>query len=135
MYIILTSVIPELEWKTTLGKQIQNSIVALSQIFIFVELLMYILLFRDVFYHNKELQNSNSLGLSADKLRKRQKKNVITLFGQCLSFSVETVCSFFIALAIQLDFTTFYIRICFNTLFVASYFIASPELRRFYFRM
>ena len=125
----------ELEWKTNLGKEIQNSVVALSQIFIIVELLMYIVLFRHVYFYNKELKNGKSLGIPADTLQKRQKKNVITIFGQCLSFTIETLCTFFISVAIQLNFTTFYVRILCNTFLVASYFVALPELRRFYFKL
>ena len=126
---------PESEWKITLGKEIQNSVVALSQIFIIVELLMYIILFRHVYCYNKELKNGKSLGLPADTLLKRQKKNVITIFGQCLSFVIESLGTFFISVAIHLNFTTFYVRILGNTFLVASYFVALPELRRFYFKM
>ena len=54
---------PESEWKINLGKEIQNSVVALSQTFIVVELLMYIILFRHVYCYNKELKNGKSLGL------------------------------------------------------------------------
>ena len=126
----------EPEWIISLGKQFQNCPIVLAQIFLVLELVTYIILFKNVYDHNKDIQqNRNSLGLSADTLRKRQKKNVITLFGQCLSFTIETVCTIFIAIAIQLNFTTYNIRICFNTMLVASYFIASPELCQFYFRM
>ena len=126
---------PESDWKITLGKEIQNSVVALSQIFIVVELLMYVILFRHVYCYNKELKNGKSLGLPADTLLIRQKKNVINIFGQCLSFSIETICTLFISVAIQLNFTTFNVRILGNTFLVTSYFVALPELRRFYFKM
>jgi hypothetical protein len=121
------------EWKTSFGKQFQISVMVLLQIFMIAEFVMYIILFKDQYDHNKE-QNGNSLGLSADTLRKRQKKNVITLFGQCFTFGVEIVMSFTIQFAIYLNFSPFKTISFLGTLVVASYFVASPELKRFYFK-
>ena len=123
-----------LEWMRPLGKQLQASGMVLLQIFVVAELVMYIILFKDLYCHNKELKNGNSLGLSADTLRKRQKKNVITLFGQCLSFVIEIVGTFIITFPIQGSINDGPIRIFLAALLVASYFVASPELKRFYFK-
>ena len=122
------------EWMTSFGKQFQFSVMVLMQIFVIAEFVMYIILFKDQYDHNKELQNGNSLGLSADTLHKRQKKNVITLLGQFFTFGVEIVISFTIQLSIYMKFSTFNINLFLGTLVVASYFVASPELKRFYFK-
>ena len=76
----------ELEEWILIGKQYQTYTVIVIQMFIVAEFIMYIILFKDMFDHNKALQNGNSLGLSADNLQKRQRKNVITLSGQAFTF-------------------------------------------------
>ena len=50
------------EWMVSLGKQFHTFGMVLIQMFIVVELIMYIILFKDLYDHNKELQNGNSLG-------------------------------------------------------------------------
>ena len=50
--------------------------IVLVQIFIVGELIIYLILFKDQYEHNKELQNGKSLGLSKDNLQKRHRKNV-----------------------------------------------------------
>ena len=69
-----------------------------------------------------------------DTLQKRQKTNVITLFGQCLSFTLEIIVSIISHFAILVNFSTVDIRIFTTALLTASYFVASPELKRFYFK-
>ena len=122
------------EWMNSIGKQFHIFLMVLVQLFMIAEFVMYIILFKDQYNHNKEPQNGNSLGLSADTLQKRQKKNVITLFGQCFTFGIEIVISFTIELSIYMKFSANNITFFLGTLVVASYFVASPELRRFYFK-
>ena len=102
------------------------------QIFIVVELIIYLILFKDQHEHNKELQNGKSLGLSKDNLQKRHRKNVISLFGQFATFVIEFVSSVIYHVAIHMEFSAFNIKQSLDMLLVFSYFI-SPELRRFYF--
>ena len=113
------------EW-ILIGKQYQNFALIVLQMFIVAEFIMYIILFKDMFDHNKELQNVNSLGLSADNLHKRQRKNVITLSGQAFTFVVEFVIS------VLLHFATHEPLPVGQILIVFSYIATSPELRRFY---
>ena len=52
------------EWMISFGKQFQICVIVLIQVFIVAELVMYIILFKEMYDHNKELQNMKSLGLS-----------------------------------------------------------------------
>ena len=81
---------------------------------------------KEFYEHNKELQNKNSLGISIDKLYKRQRKNVITLSGQAFTFVVEFV------ICVLLHFATHEPLPVGQILIVFSYIVTSPELRRFY---
>ena len=116
----------ELEEWILIGKQYQTFALIVIQIFIVAEFIMYIILFKDMFDHNKELQNGNSLGLSADNLQKRQRKNVITLSGQAFTFVVEFVISVLFHFATHEPIPIGQILIAF------SYIVTSPELRQFY---
>ena len=106
--------------------------IVLVQIFIVGELIIYLILFKDQYEHNKELQNGKSLGLSKDNLQKRHRKNVITLFGQFATFVIEFVISVIYHVAIHMEFSAFNIKQFLEMLLVFSYF-TSPELRQFYF--
>ena len=121
------------EWMISLGKQFHACGMVFIQLFMVAKFIMYIILFKDLYQHNKELQNVNSLGLSATTLQNRQRKNVITLSGQCFHFVIEMIICFIIYFAIQMNFSALNIRLCLGTLLVAFYFVASPELKRFYF--
>ena len=122
------------EWVISFGKQIHSCGVFVIQMFIIAEFIMYIILFKEFYEHNKELQNKNSLGISVDKLFKRQKKNVITLSGQCFTFVIEIVITLVAQFAIHLDFSPLNSNLFLSTLLVASYFVASDELKTFYFK-
>ena len=121
------------EWRVSLGTQIYTCMVILIQIFIITELIMYIILFKDLFDHNNELKNRKLSGLSAENLQKRQRKNVITLSGQGLTFVIEFVMSVVFHFVVQIDFYPSYISQFIQILLVFSHIVTSPELRRFYF--
>ena len=79
-----------------LGKKFQTTVIIYSQLFIVIEFVIYIILFMDAYNHNQELTYGNLLGISQDSLRKRKKKSVITLFGQCLCFFIEITTLIFV---------------------------------------
>ena len=80
----------------SLGKKFQTTVIVYSQLFIVIEFIIYIILFMDACNHNQELMYGNLLGISQDSLRKRKKKSVITLFGQCLCFFIEITALIFV---------------------------------------
>ena len=106
------------------------------QMFAITELVIYIILFKDLAKHNEELKKKNSLGLSMDKLLERRRKNVITLFGQSLSFGIELIGIIIAVYAIRVNGSTNIsfpvMRVILSASLVISYFVASPELKRFY---
>ena len=75
-------------------------------------------------------------GLSMEKLLERRRKNIITLFGQSLSFGFEIIASLLGAYTIEVNgFNSINIpvmRVFLSFLLVISYFVASHELKRFY---
>lgn len=62
------------EWMISFGKQFQICVIVLIQVFIVAELVMYIILFKEMYDHNKELQNMKSLGLSKGRYFAEQAK-------------------------------------------------------------
>ena len=50
------------KWSISLGTQLQTSAVVCCQMFVIAELVMYIILFKDLSLHNEEVKNGNSLG-------------------------------------------------------------------------
>ena len=81
-----------------------------------------------------------SLGLSPDILNKRRMQNVITVGGQSASFLIEIIASLIVQLMIiyheenhVLDLPL--LGIFNSALMTLTFFIASPELQRFYFNM
>ena len=57
------------EWDIILGIKLQTTVVIYCQMFIITELIIYIILFHDIYTHNQKLINGNSLGISQDTLR------------------------------------------------------------------
>ena len=106
------------------------------QMFAIAELVIYIILYKDLVNYYQELMKKRSLGLSMEKLLERRKKNVITLFGQSLSFGIEIVVGILATYTIQMSGSDFIsipvLRVFLSFSLVISYFVASPELKRFY---
>ena len=117
------------EWDIILGIKLQTTVVIYCQMFIITELIIYIILFHDIYTHNQKLINGNSLGISQDTLRQRKRKNVTTLFGQCICFVVEILVTI-ILLVVDVRYGQVVTFTAFHT---AALFLTSPELKRYYF--
>ena len=117
------------DWDILFGMKLQTTVVIYCQIFIITELMIYFVLFHDIYRHNQTLVNGNSLGISQDTLRQRKRKNIITLCGQCVCFLVEILVST-ILLVVEVRFGQVLIFTAFHT---AAFFLASPELKKYYF--
>ena len=78
-------------------------------------------------------------GLSSEDLNKRKSRNILTLNGHFSTFVIETIVGILIQVMVQknelISGSTFYVPlvIVFSTLQTVSFFLASPELKRFYF--
>ena len=101
---------------------------------------MYIIMFHHLYLYHKETTYKNSLGLSKETIEKRKNKNVMTFFGQFLSFFIETGVTIAMQVVVSFQFES-YMPIIITmvhsftaALLVITFVLASPELRRFYFR-
>ena len=112
------------------------------EIFIAFEFIAYIIIFWHLHKYNKDLKKEgqkNRLGLSNEVIAKRKRCNVISFGGQFASFIIEIVGA--ITFHVLLEFHSSnakngYIPVVLITcgaILTIAFFIASPELRRFYF--
>ena len=131
------------EWSISVGMKFVNTWFICGQMFVLVEMSIYIILFRH-FYTDNVKKEQKGLGLPPDTIKKRKKQNVITLSGQSVSFVVETIAVtigqlliFFHKSSHDSQFpdgslaSSFIIP--FSATLTITFFVASPELRRFYF--
>ena len=132
------------EWSISVGMKFVNTWFICGQMFVLVEMSIYIILFRHFYTHNVLLKKEKQgLGLHPDTIKKRKKQNVITLSGQSVSFVVETIAVTIGQLLIFFhkshdsqfpdgSLASSFI-IPFSATLTVTFFVASPELRRFYF--
>ena len=120
-------------WAMSLGNYSQIVPIVYCQAFIIFELVIYIIIFIDLYQHNEKMMNGNQLGLSKDTLKKRKRQNVITLFGQCLSFFIEIIAAVVVSVFHINDIAIIRTQQFFFALLTTTFFLSSPELKRFYF--
>ena len=127
------------KWQIEVGHKFTITALFYLQVFIVAEMAIYVFLFYDVYHHNEELKNGNSLGLSTDILNQRKQRNVITLVGQFLAFIIEIIGVNLILLVVVYHGTNDFVgivprlKIFGSALLMITYFLTSPELRNFYF--
>ena len=75
------------------------------------------------------------MGISNDISENRRRRNVITLSGQFFSFVLETIYMIIYLFLIEFDIVIYInvIHASFTALLTFTFFLSSPELRRFYF--
>jgi len=78
-------------------------------------------------------KSENLMGISNDTLKNRHRKNVITLTGQFFSFALETIFVIVYLSLLESGITTYGAHVPFTALLIFTFFLSSPELRRFYF--
>ena len=84
---------------------------------------------------NEAKKPENLMGISNDILENRRRRNVITLSGQFFSFALETIYIIIYLFLIEFDIAIYInvIHASFTALLTFTFFLSSPELRRFYF--
>ena len=58
-------------WEIEVGQKFTITVLTYLKCFIATEMVIYLMLFYDVFCHNEELKKGNSLGMSSDTLNQR----------------------------------------------------------------
>ena len=126
-------------WTISVGNKIMNTLILYVQVFTALELIAYIILFRDFYIHNEKMKKNNGLGISKEILNETKRKNVINVVGQFLTFVIEIVAATISQLVVVNSGSNFSNDIlpppfifC-SALVTLTFFIASPELKRFYF--
>ena len=84
---------------------------------------------------NEAKKPENLMGISNDTFENRQTRNVITLSGQFFSFVLETIFVVIYLFLDEFDVAIYLnvINVIFTALLTFTFFLSSPELRRFYF--
>lgn len=98
------------------------------------EIILYVILFKAFRQSDKKMEGK----ISASHSKKRFRKNTVNLVGQIVGFSIETI-YFFGAIILMFfnligPFLWTYFGLCSHTLVTLAMFLASPELRRHYFK-
>ena len=125
------------EWTISVSIKFTNANLIFWQILIALELVAYLILF--CYLKNYNQNKGKELGLSTEKLYQRKKQNIVTFLGQFASFVIEI----FATIIIQIMFVYNGINagnglipaiaITSSAILTIFFFVASPELKRFYF--
>ena len=126
------------DWAISLGTSFTRTGIIYCMLIIFFELVAYIILFKQLHTYNQELE-SKKLGLSKDILSKRKRKNIISFVGEFVSFIIEIVFGIVLQMALVFNSANYFsgfipiIGMVVHSTLIIVFFMASPELKRFYF--
>ena len=126
------------EWEISIGLQLYRTGLFYTQLIVLFEVIAYIILFKHLRDYNQKAAIKN-LGLPKETLNRRKRKNVISFVGEFISFIIESSLQMILHLAIVYSFGNHFIGshpiigMVFQTVLIVTFFVASPELRRFYF--
>lgn len=119
------------------GQVLFHSVILIGQLSMITELIIYVNLFNIQRRHNHNLSRDRTI--PQDQIQARHRKNVITLSGQGLTFLVRIFLAMLIHFLIYfrpagfIDPASFPMwRIIVGSMYEVTYFLSSPELRRFY---
>ena len=122
------------DWTISVSRKVTNAVMIYIQMSIAVEFIAYVYLFWHLYQYNR-----NQRGLSNDVMKKRKRCNVISFGGQFASFIIEIVSTTILHVLLELQGTNAnngFIPILTSTcgaILTITFFVASPDLRRFYF--
>ena len=78
------------DWAISVGTSFTRTVILYCMLIVFVELVVYIILFKRLHTYNQGLE-SKKLGLSKDSLSKRKRKNIISFVGEFVTFIIEMI--------------------------------------------
>ena len=126
------------DWTISVGTSFTTTATIYCMLFIFFELIAYIILFKQSHTYNQELENKK-LGLSKESLSKRKRGNIISFVGEFVSFILEIIFCTFVQLVLVYNTANHFsgfvpiLGMVVQSALTIVFFIASPELKRFYF--
>ena len=126
------------DWAISVGTSFTRTVVIYCMLIVFFEMVAYMILFKQLHTYNQELK-SKKLGLSKDSLSKRKRKNIISFVGEFVSFIFEIIFGIVMQLVLVFNsanhfsgFIPIFGMVVHSALTIV-FFMASPELKRFYF--
>ena len=126
------------DWAISVGTSFTRTVILYCMLIVFVELVAYIILFKQLHTYNQELE-SKKLGLSKNILSKRKRKNIISFVGEFVTFIIEMVFGIVFQIVLVFNsanhfsgFSHMFGMVVLSALTIV-FFMASPELKRFYF--
>ena len=126
------------DWTISLGTSFTTTAIIYCMIIVFFELMAYIILFKQLHTYNQELE-SKKLGLSKENLVKRKRRNIISFVGEFVSFIIEIIFAIVLQMVLVFNSANHFsgfipiIGMGVHTALIIVFFMASPELKRFYF--
>ena len=124
---ILTKYSGTSDWTITVGTNFTTTAIIYCMIIIFFELIAYIILFKQLHTYNQELE-SKKLGLSKE-----------SFVGEFVSFILEIIFCTFVQLVVVYNSANHFsgftpiLGIVVQSALTIVFFMASPELKSFYF--
>ena len=126
------------EWEIEVGKNFVITGIFCLQVIVTFEVIIYVILFIHLHAYNQDTKK-RKLGLSTETLNKRKRRNVITFLGEFAAFMIESVFGILMQLVIlyhesnQIIWFVPFIALFSQVALILTFFLASPELKRFYF--
>ena len=129
------------EWAVSVSMHFTNISIFYLQILIVLELAAYIILFWHLHKYNQNLKTDGStLRISHDTLNRRKRRNIVTFVGQFASFIIEIIVTIILQLLVVFNGNNAgnglvpALAITTSAILTITFFVASPELKKFYFR-
>ena len=126
------------DWTISVGTNFTTTAIIYLMIIIFFELTAYIILFKQLHTYNQELE-CKKLGLSKESLFRRRRRNIISFFGEFVSFILEIIFCIFVQLVVVYNSANYFsgfvpiLGMVVQSALTIVFFMASPELKSFYF--
>ena len=123
------------DWTISVGTSFTTTAIIYCMIIILFELIAYIILFKQLHTYNQELE-SKKLGLSKESLSRRKRRNITSFVGEFVSFILEIIYGTFVQLVVVYNYFSGFTPILgmvVQSALTIVFFMASPELKRFYF--
>ena len=126
------------DWTISVGTSFTTTAIIYCMIIIFFELIAYTILFKQLYTYNQELE-SKKLGLSKESLSRRKRRNIISFVGEFISFLIEIMFAMFVQLVVVYNSGNYFsgftpiLGMVSQSALTIVFFMASPELKRFYF--
>ena len=126
------------DWTISVGTSFTTTAIIYCMVIMFLELIVYTILFKQLHTYNQELE-SKKLGLTKESLNRRKRRNIISFVGEFISFLLEIIYAMIVQLVLVYNSGNYFsgftpiLGMMFQSALTIVFFLASPELKSFYF--